>query len=131
NSSAYKDLREIVMKKILIAEDEELLLDAFSNALKKRNYDVIGVSTGNEAIEYIKNNKVDLVILDIKLPDISGLQVLENIRKILPEVPIIMCTAYDTFKTDYQIWANQVSDYIVKPIVLEDVEVKIKKIFNE
>ncbi len=119
------------MKKILIVEDEELLLDAFASALRKKNYEVEGISSGKQAIEYVKENKPDLIILDIKLPDMSGLQVLENIRKILPTAPIIMCTAYDTFKTDYQVWANQVSDYIVKPIVLEEVETKIKKIFGE
>lgn len=119
------------MKRILIVEDEELLLDAFSSALRKRKYDVVGFSNGKGAIDYLKNNSVDLVILDIKLPDMSGLDVLEQIRKILPSVPIIMCTAYDAFKTDYQIWANQISDYIVKPIVLEEIESKIKKIFNE
>ncbi|MCS7231203.1 MAG: response regulator [Elusimicrobiota bacterium] len=119
------------MKKILIVEDEELLLDAFISALKRRNYEVIGISNGKEAVDYIKDNKVDLIILDIKLPDMSGLQVLESIRKILPSVPIIMCTAYDSFKTDYQVWANQVSDYVVKPVVLEEIEAKIKKIFNE
>lgn len=119
------------MKKILIVEDEELLLDAFISALKKRNYEVVGISSGKEAVEYVKDNNVDLIILDIKLPDISGLQVLESIRKILPSVPIIMCTAYDSFKTDYQVWANQVSDYVVKPIILEEIEAKIKKIFNE
>lgn len=121
------------MKKILIVEDEELLLDAFSSVLKKRKYNVVGFSTGKEAIDYVRNNdnNIDLVILDIKLPDMSGLDVLEHIRKILPSVPIIMCTAYDAFKTDYQIWANQVSDYIVKPIVLEEIESKIRKIFNE
>ncbi len=119
------------MKKILIVEDEELLLDAFISALRKKNYEVEGISLGKQAIEYVRNNKPDLIILDIRLPDMSGLQVLENIRKILPDIPIIMCTAYDTFKTDYQIWANQVSDYIVKPIVLEEIERKIKKFFGE
>ncbi|MEN3013113.1 MAG: response regulator [Endomicrobiia bacterium] len=119
------------MKKILIVEDEELLLDAFSSALKKRNYDVVGISNGKDAIDYVKDNSVDLIILDIKLPDMSGLEVLENIRKLLPNVPIIMCTAYDSFKTDYQIWANKVSDYVVKPIVLEDIEEKIRKIFSK
>lgn len=119
------------MKKILIVEDEELLLDAFSDALKKDGYSIIGVSDAKSALNYINSNNPDLIILDIKLPDMTGLQALEEIRKVLPDVPIVICTAFDTFRTDYQVWASKVSDYIVKPIVLEDVRNKIKRILGD
>jgi DNA-binding response OmpR family regulator len=118
------------MKKILIVEDEELMLDIIKDTLGKK-YEIKGFTLGKQALEYMQKEQPDLVILDIKLPDITGLELLEKIRKLLPKVPIMMCTAYDSFKTDYQIWSANVADYIVKPIVLEELETKIKKIIGE
>ncbi len=118
-------------KNILIVEDEELLLDTFVDAMENMGYNTVGKSDGKTALEYVNSFKPDLIILDIKLPDMSGLQILEEIRKILPKVPIIMCTAYDSFKTDYEVWASKVTDYIVKPVILKDIEEKIKKILGD
>ncbi len=119
------------MKKILIVEDEELMLDIIKDTFGKK-YEIKGFNLGKQALEYLqKEQPPDLVILDIKLPDITGLELLEKIKKLLPKIPIIICTAYDSFKTDYQIWSANVADYIVKPIVLEELETKIKKIIGE
>lgn len=119
------------MKKLLIVEDEELLCRVYSTTLIEHGYQVLTAHDGKTALELTKKEKPDLVVLDIKLPEMSGIKVLEEIRKIDPQVPIIMATAYDSFKTDYEVWSGQVSDYIVKPIKLMELTEKIKKILGE
>jgi len=118
------------MKKVLIVEDEELLCKVYSVSLTENGYEVLTASDGNTALKYVKEQKPDIIVLDIKLPEMSGLKLLEEIRKFDAKVPIIMATAYDSFKSDYEMWASQVSDYIVKPVKLEELSEKIKKILG-
>ncbi|MCI0474555.1 MAG: response regulator, partial [Ignavibacteria bacterium] len=103
------------MKKILITEDEELLSQVYKDSLEKEGYEVIITPDGTTALNYLEKTKVDLAIMDVKLPDMSGLKLLEEARKKYPDLPIIMCSAYDAFRLDYEVWASKVSDYIVKP----------------
>jgi len=118
------------MKRILIAEDEEVLREVFKDELAEEGYGVVEARDAKGTLESLKKEKVDLLILDIKLPDMSGLKLLEMIRKNYPALPIIVCTAYDSFKTDYEIWAGQIADYIVKPVDLEVLKEKIGKIIG-
>lgn len=116
------------MKTILIVEDEEALREIFSDELSEAGYNVLSSSLAEDCFRQLSTNKVDLLILDIKLPDLSGLELLEKIRKKYPDLPIIMATAYDSFRTDFAVWVANVSDYIVKPVDLTVLKEKIKKI---
>jgi len=118
------------MKKILIAEDEEVLREVFKDELAEEGYEVMEARDAKGTLAHLSKEKVDLLILDIKLPDMSGLKLLEKIRKEYPTLPIIICTAYDTFKTDYEIWAGHIADYIVKPVDLEVLKEKIGRIIG-
>jgi DNA-binding NtrC family response regulator len=118
------------MKKILIAEDEEVLREVFKDELAEEGYEVREARDARGTLDCLSKEKVDLLILDIKLPDMSGLKLLERIRREYPGLPIIICTAYDTFKTDYEIWAGDIADYIVKPVDLEVLKEKIGRIIG-
>jgi len=118
------------MKTILIAEDEEVLREVFKDELVEEGYNVLEARDAKGTLDCLKKEKVDLLILDIKLPDMSGLKLLEQIRKHHPTLPIVVCTAYDTFKTDYEIWAGHIADYIVKPVDLEVLKEKIGRIIG-
>ncbi len=118
------------MKTILIVEDEDILREVIKDELVDADYKVIDVATGKQCIEQLEQITPDLIILDIKLPDISGLKLLEEIRKRHKALPILMCTAYNGFKDAYEIWSSNVSDYIVKPIDLEVFKEKIKRILG-
>jgi len=118
------------MKTILVAEDEELLSQIYEDSLKN-DFNVVVFHSGIEVLVYLEVNKPALAILDVKLPDMSGLKLLEEIRKILPDLPIILCTAYDTFRSDYEVWSAKISDYVVKPVALDELKRKIKKILGE
>jgi len=118
------------MKTIILVEDEKILSDVVSDVLTDAGYKVFVAGTGEECFKIIETTKPDLAILDIRLPDMSGLKVLKEIRHKFTDVPIIMCTAYDSYKTDYEIWASKVADYIVKPVDLDALREKIRKVFE-
>lgn len=119
------------MKTILLVEDEVSLSDIISDELREAGYEVLTAYTGKECYEHMKEVTPDLVILDIKLPDVSGLKLLEDVRNKSANLPIVICTAFDSFKTEYEVWASKISEYIVKPVDLDDLRAKIKKILGE
>ncbi|MFA5860018.1 MAG: response regulator [Elusimicrobiota bacterium] len=118
------------MKTIVITEDEEVLREIFRDELTEAGYNVVLSQNGEECLGILETGNVDLLILDVKLPDMSGLELLGKMKEKYFAVPVIMCTAYDSFQTDYKSWSAsaQVKDYIVKPIDLEQLRDKIKKI---
>ena len=80
--------------KILIVDDEEAVRDLFSELLKKEGYKTNICATGEETLELLKQENFDGVLLDIKLPDVSGLEVLKNIRDSYKNLPVVMITGF-------------------------------------
>ena len=100
------------MKTVLVIEDEENLLDLYASELSDAGYEVCRAATGREGIESVKKHTPDLVILDILLTDMQGLNVLEEIKAINRDIPVIINSAYITYKSDFSSW--MADDYIVK-----------------
>jgi len=119
------------MKKIFLVEDEINLAEIVKDELTETGYEVHIANTGKDCLDKMNSIKPDLFILDIKLPDISGLKLLEEIRVVFPDVAIMICTAFDSFKTDYEVWSAKISDYIVKPVDLDDLKRRIHWILGE
>ena len=119
------------MKKILVVDDEKNIRILFRDELEDDGYEVDTAESGTEALEKVAENPPDLIVLDIRLADMSGIEVLEEIRKTNEELPVIMCTAVRGLKDDFTIWDSKVSDYITKPVDLEDLKAKIKKALSE
>jgi len=115
------------MKTILVADDDENIRFLLETELTMEGYRVVLASTGLEALKKIKEETPDLVILDIKMPDMQGLQVLEAIRKENKKLPIIICSAYDKMRDDYTVWAGQVAGYLTKPIDFDHLKAIIRK----
>lgn len=115
------------MKKILIVDDEKNIRALFRDELEEEGYDIITADGGKEALEKIESDTPDLVILDIRMEDMTGIEVLEQIRRTNETLPVIMCTAVRGLKDDFTIWDSKVSDYITKPVDLEDLKAKVKK----
>ncbi|MDD5688299.1 MAG: response regulator [Elusimicrobia bacterium] len=122
------------MKKILIADDEKNLSQIFKDELEDLGYSVDIVETGLTAISYIENAKPDLVILDISLPDINGIKVLQQLKDEYPALPVIMCTGYGQFEEYYQRFTDKEIEfysYLVKPIALEKLVTTVKNAIGE
>lgn len=119
------------MKRVLIVEDEQLLNSIYSSELKEEGYETVNAFDGRTALSLLQERKPDIVVLDIKLPDMSGLQVLESLRKDNPHLPVIICSAYDAEKSDFSSNINDITGYLVKPIKLEDLINKIQKMLEK
>jgi DNA-binding NtrC family response regulator len=105
---------------ILIVDDELGVRESFSMVLKD-SYTVLLAATGKEAIDILTNNSVDLILLDILLPDIDGLHLLEKLKAIDPDTEIIMVTAVKEIQSAVKAIKLGAYEYLIKPFVVEDV----------
>lgn len=115
------------MKTILVADDDKNMRLFLETELVGKGYQVILANNGLEALKKIKEETPDLVILDIKMPDMHGLDVLKVVRKDNKELPIIVCTAYEKMRDDYTVWASRVAGYLTKPFDLNCLRAIIKR----
>ncbi|MCX5707744.1 MAG: response regulator [Candidatus Omnitrophica bacterium] len=111
-------------KTVLVVDDEEVIRDFFSRALT--GYKVFTASSGEEALNIIKKDKPDLVLLDIKMPGIDGIETLRKIKEIDSNIVVIMLSAFSTLETN--ITAVRLGAYtsIAKPFDLEEMQSVIK-----
>lgn len=103
-------------KKILIAEDENSNYRFLEMVLTKTNATLIWAKNGMEAIELCKEHKPDLILMDIKMPKMDGLEATKEIKKIYPEIPIIAQTAFAMENDEYLSLEAGCNSYISKPI---------------
>ena len=111
------------MAKILVVDDEEHIRLLYSEELSEAGYEVITAADGHKLIERIETEKPDLVILDIKMVDYNGLDLLQESRNKFYNMPVILCTAYDTFKEDIKSIAADF--YVIKSFDLTELKKKV------
>jgi two-component system response regulator (stage 0 sporulation protein F) len=111
------------MAKILIVDDEEHIRYLYSEELSEAGYEVITAESGHMLLEKIEEEKPDLVVLDIKMVDYNGLDLLQDIRNKFYSMPVVLCTAYDTFKEDMKSIAADF--YVIKSFDLTELKKKI------
>ena len=111
------------MAKILIVDDEEHIRFLYSEELADEGYEVITAEDGHRLIEKIDEEEPDLVVLDIKMVDYNGLDLLQDIRNKFYDLPVILCTAYDTFKEDMKSIAAD--HYVIKSFDLTELKNRI------
>ncbi|MBW1771354.1 MAG: response regulator [Deltaproteobacteria bacterium] len=111
------------MAKILIVDDEEHIRFLYYEELTEAGYEVITADSGYQLIEKIEDEKPDLIVLDIKMVDYNGLDLLQDIRNKFYNMPVVLCTAYDTFKEDMKSIAADF--YVIKSFDLTELKNKI------
>jgi CheY-like chemotaxis protein len=112
------------MKTILIVDDEEVIRMLYAEELEDDGYKVITASSGHGLIEMIEQEKPDLVVLDIKMAEHDGLDLLQIIRKEFYNIPVILCSAYSSYRGDLKSIAADY--YVVKSADLSELKQKIK-----
>ncbi len=115
------------MKNILIVEDDKNLQLTLKGFLEENNYEVINTMWGTMGIEQVKKGIPDLVLLDIMLPGINGMEVLERMKEIDSDLPIIMITGYGSAESAVRAIELGAYDYIYKPFEAEKLLEKIDK----
>ena len=113
--------------KILVVDDEHLIRWSLEQNLTKQGYDVIQAASGEDALKMVREDQPELVLLDIQLPGINGLEVLEQIKEIDNEIIVIMVTALGVVETAVKAMRIGAYDYINKPFNLDELAIVIKK----
>lgn len=116
--------------KILIVDDEEILRENIALILRQEGYEVDEASNGLEAYEMYINNKYDILISDIEMPKMKGIELLEKISKLDPQVISIFITAYGSLETAIAALRIGASDYILKPIDFDELILKVKRLID-
>jgi len=111
------------MKKILLVDDEESIHLLYRAELEEEGYNVHSALGGEDALQKLKIVSPDLVILDINMPGMNGIEVLRQIKEINPKTPVILCSAYHEYKQDFGAWASD--DYIIKSADLDDLKAAV------
>ncbi len=106
---------------ILVIDDDLAICKMLTDALKTKGYNVVATQNGNEGLNIIRNNTLDVIFTDLKLPDINGIQVLEQVKKLDSNSIVILITAFGTLQTAQTAIRNGAYDYITKPFEVSDI----------
>lgn len=112
---------------ILVVDDEKDTCLLLSQVLEKEGYDVDTASSGKEALSILKKKKINLVITDLKMPEMDGLTFLREARKLKSKAKFIMMTAYGEIETYLDAINLGAFDYLNKPMEISDVRIAVKK----
>jgi DNA-binding NtrC family response regulator len=115
---------------ILIIDDEISQRLILSGYLKGKGYDVLEAESGREGIKLAKENAVDIVLTDFKMPDITGLDVLKEIKKFNPETGVVLITAFGTIEDAVNAMKEGAYDYLTKPIELDELDFLVKRMLE-
>jgi two-component system, response regulator, stage 0 sporulation protein F len=116
------------MPRILVVDDESSIRLLYKEEMQDEGYEVDTASSGLEAIEKIRASRPDLVTLDIKMVGMDGLEALAKIREFDLELPIILCTAYGSYRQDFGTWGSDV--YVTKSANLEELKREVKRLLS-
>ncbi|MCE5333359.1 MAG: sigma-54 dependent transcriptional regulator [Desulfobacteraceae bacterium] len=114
--------------RVLVVDDEPMVCISLANWLKEENYFVKYVNDGQAAIETMKQEAWDIVLLDYKMPGMDGLDVLRHIKEIAPQTVVLMMTAYASIANSVQAMKEGAFDYVVKPLDVEELTLMLNKI---
>jgi CheY-like chemotaxis protein len=116
------------MKKILVVDDEENIRELYKEELEEMGYSVTPVSDGVQALALMDTAKFDLVTLDMRMPDMDGIEALRKMKEKDSTLPVIICTAYEEYKHDFGSWCSDA--YVVKSADTAALRDTVKKILG-
>jgi two-component system response regulator HydG len=117
--------------RILVVDDELIIRESLAGWLKRAGHYVAVASGGHEALELMAKTDYELVFLDIRMPDLSGLDVLRNIKMVHPHTLVVLITAYGSIETAIEAMKNGADDFLIKPFEPEGLKLFVEKLFNQ
>ncbi len=112
---------------LLIVDDEPVARQSLSDILKLEGYNVAAVPNGQAAVEYVRMHAIDLMIVDLRMPGMDGLEVIQAVNQISPETEVILLTAYSSTESAVQALRLRIHDYLSKPASTAQILASIKK----
>jgi DNA-binding NtrC family response regulator len=112
--------------RVLLVEDEDIFRTVLGRRLRKRGLDVSGVASGEEALAFLNRDRVDVVVLDVKMPGMSGIEALEQIKARFADLEVVMLTGFADATTAVRVMDRGAFAYLMKPVHLEDLIGEIK-----
>lgn len=119
------------MARILIAEDDRNALSGLIEILQQEGYDAVGVESGPKALKLLEREKFDILLTDLRMPDMDGMELYEHSQAIAPYMKTIVMTAYSSVKEAVEAMKRGVYEYLTKPIDLDDLFVHLQKAISE
>ena len=113
--------------KLLLVDDEEGYVNVLSNRMGKRNIDVTKALSGTEGIQALRKEDFDVAVVDLKMEDMDGIEVLKVFKKMVPAMPVIMLTGHGSEKAAKDGIESGAFDYLIKPCDLEELVGKIRE----
>jgi two-component system OmpR family response regulator len=125
-------LEEAIMEKfkILVVDDEQDFLETIVKRLKTRGIEVAGVDSGYKALEFLDQDNVDVIILDVKMPGMDGIEALREIKKKKPLVEVIILTGHASVESGIQGMQLGAFDYVMKPVGLDELLEKARQAYE-
>lgn len=117
----------MIQSRILVVDDEESIREFFEIMLKREGYEVVTAANGLEALEALKKQSMDLVISDIQMPEMSGMELLTRMKETDPEATVIMITAFGSTDTAVEAMKLGAYDYVQKPFKIDEVKIIIRQ----
>ncbi|MHC4975043.1 MAG: sigma-54-dependent transcriptional regulator [Planctomycetota bacterium] len=114
-------------RSILLVEDEDVLRRSLADLLEEEGYEVVQAENGKVAYEQIIERPFDLVLSDIRMPEMNGLELLQHVQQTVPETPFVVVTAFGTVDSAVSAMRNGAVDYLLKPIQFDDVLLRIER----
>ena len=118
-------------RKILVVDDEQNMRVALYEALSRGGHEVTVAENGRMALDLLEKSTPDLVVTDIRMPEMDGIEMLQRIKAIHPELPVVIITGYATVETAVEAMKQGAVDYILKPFPVEVIEETVNKVFKE
>lgn len=113
---------------ILVVDDEHEFLELMTNRLQKRGFTVTVAGTGEKALELIEGTAFDAMVLDVKMPGIDGIEVLRQVKKMRPELPVLLLTGHASIEAAMTGVETGAVDYLLKPVPINDLIIRLRDI---
>lgn len=117
-------------KKVLFVDDESNILKSYNRMLRKMPWQIFTALSGEKALELLNKETMDIIITDIKMPNMHGIDLVKNIRKIDTNIPIVVCSGYHGMKEDDNMRFYDIAAFLEKPLEADILENKIKELLN-
>src|SRR5262249_51416158 len=116
--------------RILVVDDEPLIREALEEYLTQEGYRVSTCATGEQALEQAAQHFFEVALCDVQLPGLDGIETLERLLQISPQTFVLLVTAYATVENAIEAFQRGAHDYLMKPIVLDEVTAKLRRILE-